>query len=359
MSVSYAFPVVRGIQGGREYFVTMCQLHLVSKIFSLDAETSSPQFRSQRLINKSRIPAISAYIVNNPTTYIFSSIIASIDSCVEFAPLSKDPKYYNVGTLRIPASAKIRINDGQHRKLAIEQAVKKNPSLAHETISVIFFIDWGLNHSQQMFADLNRYAVRPTKSLNVLFDNRDPYSRIVMRVIDVVELFREYTDLEKTDISRSNTKLFTLSSLFFATKELLQEQTSLSFEEKVQLAVGFWSAVADSISIWDALRDKEMSPCELRSSYICAHSVALIALGRVGRALFNAYPVEWRCKLKQISAVDWRRCNPRWVNRIIINGNITNTRKSIVLLANTIKAEVGIDLDEEERVAESSLLKYE
>ena len=70
-------------------------------------------------------------------------------------------------------NAKFVINDGQHRRAAIESALHENPELGDETISVVFFVDVGLVRTQQMFADLNRYAVRPTTSLSLLYDHRD------------------------------------------------------------------------------------------------------------------------------------------------------------------------------------------
>ena len=68
-------------------------------------------------------------------------------------------------------SAKFVINDGQHRRAGIEAALRENPELGDETIAVVFFLDVGLRRCQQMFADLNRYAVRPTTSLSILYDH--------------------------------------------------------------------------------------------------------------------------------------------------------------------------------------------
>ena len=62
--------------------------------------------------------------------------------------------------------ARFLINDGQHRKAAIEAALKEDQALAQETISIVFFKDDGLKRSQQMFADLNKHAVKSTTSLS-------------------------------------------------------------------------------------------------------------------------------------------------------------------------------------------------
>ena len=84
---------------------------------------------------------------------------------VDFQPLDGgEGSGERVGTLTIPMSAKFVINDGQHRRAAIQQALVESPDLGDESIAIVLFLDLGLNRCQQMFADLNRHAVRPSKS---------------------------------------------------------------------------------------------------------------------------------------------------------------------------------------------------
>ncbi|WP_123436479.1 DNA sulfur modification protein DndB, partial [Pseudomonas brassicacearum] len=62
---SYTFPAIRGVQAGREYYVSMCPLRLLAKLFVFDNEELMPELRAQRSINRSRIPEIARYIVSN------------------------------------------------------------------------------------------------------------------------------------------------------------------------------------------------------------------------------------------------------------------------------------------------------
>ena len=87
---------------------------------------------------------------------------------MQFSPLGTEATERIVGSLRIPMLAKFVINDGQHRRARIEAALHENPELGDETIAVVFFLDVGFKRCQQVFADLNRYAVRPTTSLSIL-----------------------------------------------------------------------------------------------------------------------------------------------------------------------------------------------
>ena len=211
MKPTYNFPVLRGIQAGAEYYLAMCPLKLVPKLFLYDEEVVPPELRAQRTLNKARIPEMAAYITNNPEEYTFSAITASINCEVDFKPIKETDNERNLGVLSIPMDAKIIINDGQHRRAAIEEALKENPTISDESIAVVFFIDAGLKRSQQMFADLNKHAVRPSRSLGILYDHRDPLAELSRNLMLGVSVFNGLTEKEKTSISNRSPKLFTLS----------------------------------------------------------------------------------------------------------------------------------------------------
>lgn len=68
---SYRFPVVRGVQANKEYFIGMLPLEYLSKLFPDDSDVVAPEFRAQRRVNEQRIPAIRDYILKNRTSYVF------------------------------------------------------------------------------------------------------------------------------------------------------------------------------------------------------------------------------------------------------------------------------------------------
>ena len=202
VTYEYVFPAIRGIQAGREYYASMCPVYLIPKIFYFDDENVPPEMRAQQSLNEQRIPEITKYILDNPSDYIFSSITASISADVNFEPAGKEDHSQNIGRLRIPMEAKFIINDGQHRRAAIEQALKENPDIRDESIAVVFFLDVGLKRSQQMFTDLNRYAARPDSSLNILYDHRDKKSILAKEIIRQVPIFKALTDTERSSLTQ-------------------------------------------------------------------------------------------------------------------------------------------------------------
>ncbi len=44
----YIFPAIRGIQAGREYYVSMCPLRVIPRIFLFDEDELKPELRAQR-----------------------------------------------------------------------------------------------------------------------------------------------------------------------------------------------------------------------------------------------------------------------------------------------------------------------
>ncbi|HEY3364923.1 MAG TPA: DNA sulfur modification protein DndB [Symbiobacteriaceae bacterium] len=355
---SYTFPAIRGIQASREYYASMCPLRLIPRIFLFDEEELSPELRAQRVLNRARIPAISSYLLDNPTEYVLSALTASIDGDVDFVPASTEPAHYNVGWLRVPMEAKFVINDGQHRRAAIETALKEKPELGDETIAIVFFVDTGLRRSQQMFADLNRYAVRSTQSLSILYDYRDPVSQMVRDIVRRVPAFNGLTEMEKSTISNRSTKLFTLSGIYRATVELLEDSRGrLDQKALTKLAVDFWNQVAVNITEWAQVKDKLVSASELRKDYLIAHTVTLVALGRAGRTTLSEFPEEWHQLLCRLRPVNWHRQNTRqWEGRAMVGGHITNSRSSVVLLTNEIKRILGLPLSREEQAAETAFI---
>lgn len=347
---SFTFPAIRGIQAGREYFSAMCPLRLVPKLFTFTDEELRPELRAQRVLNKSRIPEMTDYIVNNSKDYVFSSITASIDSEYEFQNVNKENP--NIGMLSISMDCKFIINDGQHRRAAIEEALKLKPDLGNESISVVFFIDEGLRRSQQLFSDLNRHAIRPTKSIGILYDHRDPLSCLVRDLISEVKVFNGLTEKEKTSISNRSTKLFTLSSIHNATKVLLNKRrkTDIVTREEREIAIEFWRHVTENMPDWKAAKNRDVTSSSLREEYVHSHGVALQALGELGRDLVKRFPNDWKTHLSRLGAIDWSRSNTKlWEGKALVNGRVSKSFDCIKRTSLTIKKELHIPLSKEEK----------
>ncbi|WP_379135236.1 DNA sulfur modification protein DndB [Paenibacillus sp. sgz500958] len=354
---SYNFPAIRGVQAGNEYFVAMCPLKLIPRIFLFDEEEIPPEHRAQRSLNKARIPEICNYILNNPKDYAFSSLTSSVDGEMEFVPFSDDLQVKDIGRLSISLDARFLINDGQHRRAAIEEALKIAPELGTETISVVFFQDTGLLKSQQLFADLNRHAVNTTSSLGILYEHRDQLANITKTLISQIPLLERYTDREKQSLAKHSPKLFALSNLFQTNSRILNKKRGEFISEPEQIFLEeFWKELCHSMTEWQLVMKKLLSPSDLRSNYINTHGVFLEAIGIVGNYLFTFHPTDWREFLTKLSAVDWHRSNKVWLGRAFgTTGRINKNNETIQLTANQIKFSIGLSLTEQETLLEEKI----
>lgn len=351
----YVFPAIRGIQAQREYYVSMCPMRLLPKLFLFDEEELVPELRAQRQLNKARLPELSRYITENPDNYVFSAITVSIDAAVTFEQLPMEGDAGRIGMLHIPMSARFIINDGQHRRAAIDRALRDRPDLGDESIAVVFFLDIGLERCQQMFADLNRYAIRPSKSLGILYDYRDETARLAKALIAGSRIFRDVVELEKTSLSARSRRLFTLSAIYHATDELLNGMQETEPRESAELALSFWETVAGQIDEWERVRRGELSAGEVRADFIHTHGVVLQALARAGRALIERYPKQWQKKLAAIKTIDWRRSNSNlWEGRALLGGQVSKAHQNVILTANAIKNHLGLALSPEEQRVEDA-----
>ena len=347
------FPAVRGIQAGRPCYIAMCPLRLIPKLFIFNEVEVPAELRAQRTLNRARIPDISTYLVENPTNYTLSSLTASVNGKVKFKPLSDTGPGQNMGTLSIPMEAQILINDGQHRRAAIEEAIKNEPELGHDHISVLFFVDDGLVRSQQMFTDLNKHAIRPSDSISTLYDHREQVSELARYLVKNVPIFSRMTELEKSSISNRSIKLFTISSIKNASKALLRKSSKDSVSsEEMNLTAEFWSCVSEHMPDWRDALNKKVSTTELREQYVHAHGVILQSLGQIGADLLAQKPHSWHTTLKKLGKIDWARANEEWEGRAMIHGRISKARTNVLLTGNLIKHKLGLPLSEIEQQEE-------
>lgn len=357
MIPEYSFPSIRGIQAGHEYYVCMFPIRLIPKLFSFDDEEVPPEMRAQRTLNRARIPDIVRYILDNPKSYVFSAITASIKAKIEFESIGSDVGVRDIGRLRIPLDARFVINDGQHRRAAFEVALKENPKLGDETIAVVFFVDFGLKRSQQMFTDLNRYAGHPDPSLNILYDSRDKKSILAKAVVKNVRIFKSLTETERSNLSVRSSKLFTLSSIYQANKSLLAQHKNVELEQQVEVASRYWELVGSSIPDWEQVLQRKVSASEIRRDYIHSHSVALQGLGGAGASLLSFYADDWTSHIFKLRNIDWSRSNPDWEGKIISGGQVSKSRASVSFMTGYLKKCLDLPLSaEEERLQQNHTL---
>jgi len=353
-----SFPAMRGIIGNREYYSCLMQLSAIPKMFTFrDWAEFTPEQREQRILNKNRIPDIARYILNNEDGYLFSSITASYKCEVKFKPMQG---IGDLGMLEMDfEQANFVINDGQHRCAAIAAALKENPSLAEESISVLLFPYESLDRVQQMFSDLNRFVAKTSRSLDILYDKRDPMSRIVLEASERVPAFKGMVDKDAISLPARSPKLFTLTALYDATSELLgvvnpDDETNFH-AEAVDRVVDFWTTVSKAMPDWMRVKNEMIRSIDLRQEKICAHAVVLRAIGAVGNQLMQERPQDWKAGLLDLTQIDWRKDNPDWENVCIVANSVVSNRQARVATRAYIKEKLGLELTDVEKRSRTRL----
>jgi len=340
--VKLSFPAVRGRMGKRDYFVAMMKLSLVPKLFNFrDWAEFPPEQRAQRVLQKTRVPEICSYILENEDGYLFSSLTASFNCEPTFQPVGD---FQDLGVLEIPFEANLVINDGQHRRAAIEEALKENSKLGDETISVVLFPWEDMDRMQQMFSDLNRTARTTSKSLNILYNHRDLMSQVTLALIERVDEFKGVVDKDRISLPLRSPKLFTLGAIYDATMAVLTTVSESDFDAKTDLAIEFWQEVAANIPEWRKVKAGDLKPYEVRQEFIHTHAVVLWAIGTMGQTLMSSYPGDWKELLKKLRAIDWRRTNKEWQGIAMSGTDVVNRRQSRTDTSSFLKLKFGLKL---------------
>ena len=343
MEFNYSFPAVKGVQAGKEYYISMVPLKLLSKLFPNEDDVVAPEYRAQRRINEMRIPEIKKYILENRETYVFSALSASIDGKFSFV----ESEHTNMGMLLVDMNSIFLINDGQHRKAAIEAAMIEDSSLGEESISIVFFADAGLARSQQMFTDLNKHAVKTSNSISTLYDTRDKLAVVTNNIINKIPFFRKFTDKEKDNLGKNSSNLFTLINIYKANQKIVHGECT---DEDEEFLYNYWKLVSENIIEWNEVMNRQLTKKDLRENYIVTLAITILALGKLGSFFYDNRNYNINEYLPKLREIDWLRSNPDWKNRVISpKGKVQKQDEAVHLTCNKIKELIGIELSKDEQ----------
>ncbi|HEU0217793.1 MAG TPA: DNA sulfur modification protein DndB [Stellaceae bacterium] len=339
-------PAMRGQMGSRTYYACLMPLSAIPNLFKFtDWADFTPEDREQRVLNLRRVPDLANYMLENEDDYLFASITASYKSEPIYSEVQADGDA-SIGILKLKLGDELIINDGQHRCAGIAQALKQNPALGDHTISILLFPYESRERVQQMFSDLNRFVVKTSKSIDILYDRRDPISIATMFALDKVPVFKELTEKENISLKAKDTKLFTLAAFYDANVELLRGQDD-DAEENAKRLVEFWNAVAEHMPDWTAVLTRHKTSNELRAAKISAHSTVLRALGGIGAELMKES--DWKNRLAGLEHIDWSKKNADWDNVCIVANSVVSNRQARAATKAYIKSKLGMHLTEGEQ----------
>ncbi|MDH0341995.1 DNA sulfur modification protein DndB [Chromobacterium haemolyticum] len=356
--ITYTFPAVRGIQAGREYYVAQVPYGVLAKLFVFDEEDVVPaEHRAQRVLNQRRAQDICEYVIANPDDYVLPALTASVSAEMAFEPQALPGASDRVGTLHIPMDATMLINDGQHRRRGIELAIAQRPTLRNETIAVTIYFDRGLERCQQMFADINNRQVKPSSSINALYDRRNPFNAWVLSILDRLPEIKRRVDFENVTPGAKSHKLWSLVTikrfvtlLTGCTEKNLAEIEEEKRERFFGVVERFFAECRRHIPQWAAMMDGHVAASEVREQWVIGHAVWLEALALFGRQLLGrageAGMVDWS-PMARLELVDPLKTSRQWEGRCVILGKMQKTSDGIKSTAVRLMVLTGVSVPTE------------
>jgi DNA sulfur modification protein DndB len=180
-------PALRGRQGGRTMFSIMCNDTVLNNFFPPDVDPSvSPTERANRDYDPKRAGEIAECMRTNRDDYIMSTLTYAMDREGVFEEV--DGSGGAIGQLHLPLTSRLRVIDGQYRRGAIKRALEVLEDLSQDDTNLLHYVEDDLERRKQMFSDMNWHQKPVTKSVNVAFDSRDPFSRAVQTLANTHEL---------------------------------------------------------------------------------------------------------------------------------------------------------------------------
>lgn len=197
---------------GGKYHILLCPLHLVPRIFVFDGIQAPAAWQPRPPLDQGKVANLARFVQTHADEYVLAPFVATVTATVEFAPASES--FPELGSVKIPLRAVMVIQDGQHRRAAIEQLLVNTPTLTDNTVAVMLFPDPTLERSPAIFAWLNQTYVQQNASRRVTHDPVKPLASVARRLTEEAPIFQGRVDYERTTISNRSIALFTINAVY-------------------------------------------------------------------------------------------------------------------------------------------------
>lgn len=286
-------PAIRGKQGGRTFYVSNLP-NLLVRNFLRDVQSAVDiSERSQRPLDPKHADDITHYLKSNVDEYVVGALTFAMKTEGEFTPLpNQNSDGYELGTLQFNLVQEFHSLDGQHRRQAIIKAMEEVDSIRDDSTAVIFYVEPDLKRRQQMFSDMNSTPRKVSKSLNIAYNNRDPFARAAKFLAESHPLLVGKVEKLQPRVKADSTDFFSLSSIQDAVKRVVTGSISkgVAVEDLTDGEINrrggeFFDLLLKSRKEFSTAADNPKALQQYREQTILFSSTTLRVLaGAVGRA---------------------------------------------------------------------------
>lgn len=347
---SYNLPAIRGVQGDEAYYAVNIPLRLLSKLLPPTDESVPADVRAQRSLNNTRVKKLTTYLLNNTSDFTLPALTISmkyVDTRERFVAANEDTP--DVGTLNIPMDMQFMVNDGQHRRAAVIEALKENSELNHNTIPAMLFLHKDMSTERKRFHVLNAYTSKPAASINKLYDEDNRRIQLAKDIMKQVENLNGAIELEKGSISGKSNKLWAFVNYGRAVELACDHVDSKTLKEDLS---HFFDVVTTNVKPIYLHSQMGITGADLRNDFVVAHGVFCESLGVVFNFLYRNRGSKWKVNLNKLGTINWKRVNKLWNLRCVVGGKMKKTTKNIKYTATGILVGMGEKLEGELRMME-------
>ena len=255
------FPAVTFKQAGRSCMLGKIPIRKLWWVLSHLKEGTNLE-RSQRKINENRLPKITKYVEQED--YVIPPVVLTIEGMQEDSRARK---------VTLPYDCQIWINDGQHRI----HALKDFDTDDELPVMILPFKNAGL--CAQNFTDLNKNLVKPNKSLQIYYDQRNVLAQYLVEKV----LNKDDIEFQETTVKGNSEKKYSFGAMYDAMK-VLNGDDKVIHNDANQIRT-FYEAVK---VLWLRGRTEFATVKEYREKSILPHGVMLDILSIIARKIFEA-----------------------------------------------------------------------
>jgi DGQHR domain-containing protein len=373
----FALPVVVFRQGLRTHVTGALPMAWVrSRLETRSARPRSSLADTQVAWNRPEDPAharaIADYLkANYAKKYILPPLTLNVQHPVNLYTLQTRSQFHP-GYLVIPATAKLAITDGQHRRTGIITALDElsendSTKFAQDAVAVMITCETDLDQIHQDFADCSKTKQLPP-SLLAIYDRRNPANRLVGDLEARCRLFRKRIDATSRTLSSRSIYLFLANQLRQFVKELVLGSYATPDQQFERMAiqrlgeesqyihamekyVGYVERLTDVIPIWKEIAELEPQslaanqiPMKRAEGWVCLTATGLNLIGRVGFYLFSDPNLSsrWEQYADRLGEVDWRRSAEIWQGNIIQNGRVVTQQAPLRVAFSRVRELIGL-----------------
>ncbi|WP_097570948.1 DGQHR domain-containing protein [Escherichia coli] len=276
----FEFPASRGLQGKTLTLMMSVPARMLARVLASDNIGNTLE-RSQRELNPARVKKFYSYLVSayeKKEPFIIPPLVGNCNSEIEFQEFGNT----NVGVVRFPMDAEIKLFDGQHRAAGIAEFCRTYG----EPISIPLMLthQLPLKTRQQFFSDINNNVSKPSAAINMAYDGRNKIAQGMVSFLSQHDVFSEITDFEHNVVPAK-------SNLWVSFKALSDATSKFALSGDKPLEIGHIEAIWES---WLTLTQIEAvrygtSPAEYKRDYIQFHAVLINAFGYAIQQLLRDY----------------------------------------------------------------------